>query len=662
MKVIARKYCKLIIVLISINVLYAIAGFIVFPLYIKKITLRELAKIPAYTASIGRVSFNPYSFEIAFHHFQIDSAANSLLFSGNKLLLNFDPIASLRSGMPVFKDFLLLDGKLTYVKRTRLSPFLEFLIAFDWSSLPQFRLSRVRVINGGLSYEDISLPKVFSLQIEALNATIDDFLMHGKDKNSISLNVLTKDKEKISLNGLFDLEPYGASGEAFFDNLLLSNYEPRINALAKYTIVDGRLSGQTLYDFDSTPAASKALLRNLSLSINSFSLAPIGSSVENFGFGAFDLDNAELNFVENKFTFDSVLMTGGSLVLDRFFSSAKTRVSPFRGMAKWESVSLGESSFRTKPFRFSFGKMALQNGNVSFSDESFTPSVNMSVTELDIFSESFISGTSPSTEFSATAKIGDQSSIQIVGETEPFNTKGITRFRMLAQNISLLPFNPYLEKYLGYGLNAGSFGLDVNFLLHDRRLTSRNKLILDRVKLGKKTTDYAATGGKLTSFPIPLLVALLKDAKGEIELDLPVTGTLDKPQCEFGKAINEAIFRPISNTFEWLTGQGEKQRYLEFPFDSSAITRKIAGKIDAVIAKLKASPETLIDIGGSVDKRNDTGNLRILAEERAASVKKYLVGKGNIAKERIFVLNSAFGEVTTKGSRVYMYLKTPVTE
>lgn len=662
METIARKFRTLIIVLISINVLYAILGFIVVPLYVKKITLRELAKIPAYTASIGRVSFNPYNFVIAFHNFKIDSKANSLWFSGKKLSLNIELVASLHSWMPVFKDLLLLDGKLSYVKRNTRSPLLDFVIAFDWSTVPQFRLSRARVINASFSYKDISQSKVFSLQFAALNVSLDDFLMHGKKDNAISLNVLTTDKEKLTINGFFNFEPYGASGEAVIDNLLLSTYESRITAFENHTILGGRLSGQTLFDFNSTGEEKKALLKQLSLSINSFSMAPIGSSVESIGFDAFNLDNADLNFGENKFAFDSARMTGGSFVLDPLFPNAKTSGNALTGMAKWESVSLDKSFINTKPFRSTIGKLTLQNGNVTLSDTSFNPPVNMSVTEIDISSEGFISDTSPSTDFYATAKIGDQSSIKIVGKTEPFNTKGITRFRMLAQNINLLQFNKYLEKYLGYGLNEGSFTLDANFLLHNGTLTSRNKLILDRVKLGEKKADFVSSTGKKSSSLLPLIVALMKNDKGEIELDLPVIGTLKKPQIKFGSAITEAIFRPLSNTFEWLIGKAEKQLYIEFPFDSSAITRKIAGKIDTVITQLKVSPETLIDIGGSVDKWKDTGNLLMLASARAAAVKKYLVEHGNIAQERIFVLDSVPGEVSIKGNRVYIYLHIPITE
>jgi len=63
-----------------------------------------------------------------------------------------------------------------------------------------------------------------------------------------------------------------------------------------------------------------------------------------------------------------------------------------------------------------------------------------------------------------------------------------------------------------------------------------------------------------------------------------------------------------------------------------------------------------------VDEWKEAGDLSVLADGRAASVKEYFVVKGKIAEERIFVLESRPGMAVMEGSCVYLNLDMPVTD
>lgn len=661
MKAYARRALRIFLVLLAVNMLYAFAGFVVVPAYVKKATIRGITKAPDYEASIEKVSFNPYTFVLSFRHVLIDGTPRGILFTGSTVSLDFDPIASLRSGMLVFGDFLLFDGRVTYIKRTIRSPFLEFLIAFDWSRVPQFSIARARVLNSGIVYTNVALPKFFFLRINTLNIDIGNFLMHGRGENSLSLNAVTGDDERLSAHGNFFLEPYATSGEAVFENLKMHNYEPYIRVLDGYMIADGRLSGRTRYDLDSSPTDPKSLLSDLSFTVKTFDLLKEGEAAPLFGFSAFQLDDADLDFKGKDYVFDSALITGGSVALDRLLQGEKTASSPFRGGAQWGSFSLEKSSFRADPFRASIGKSALLNGNISLSDVSFAPPAAIDISGLDISLGTFLAEDPKPAEFSVGAKIGDGAPFQVHGETNPFNFAGHTQFRMLAQNVSVLPFSPYAVKHLGNGLRAGAIALDTSFLLHDRKLNMRNKLTLKQVKAVKEKRSESPTGDKQPSYPIPLALALLTDENGELELYLPVTGSLDDPHWDFKKTIIKAILSPFTNLVDWLKGDMAERLYQAFPLDSSMITEQNSGKLDAVIAYMQESPDTVIDIQGSVKEGKESGNLLFLADDRAAAVKNYLVEKGSIAEERIFILDAATGELRTKGSRAYLYLNAPAT-
>ena len=59
--------------------------------------------------------------------------------------------------------------------------------------------------------------------------------------------------------------------------------------------------------------------------------------------------------------------------------------------------------------------------------------------------------------------------------------------------------------------------------------TAENKIILNQLTFGDKVESPEAT-----KLPVLLAVALLKDRDGVIDIDLPISGSLDDPQFSIG--------------------------------------------------------------------------------------------------------------------------------
>lgn len=51
------------------------------------------------------------------------------------------------------------------------------------------------------------------------------------------------------------------------------------------------------------------------------------------------------------------------------------------------------------------------------------------------------------------------------------------------------------------------------------------------------------------------------------------------------------------------------------------------------------------------------GDLQMLAAERAKKVKEYLIEKGKIAGERLFIIEAGGAAATNRAARVYLQLK-----
>lgn len=128
-------------------------------------------------------------------------------------------------------------------------------------------------------------------------------------------------------------------------------------------------------------------------------------------------------------------------------------------------------------------------------------------------------------------------SLEILGKLKPLALDITGKVR----DLELPPLSPYAVKYSGYGINRGKLSVDVNYVvLPDGRLTASNKLVLNQLSFGDKVE------GSNVSLPVKLAVALLADRNGVIDIDLPISGSLNDPQFSLGPVIVKVIFNLIA--------------------------------------------------------------------------------------------------------------------
>jgi hypothetical protein len=118
-------------------------------------------------------------------------------------------------------------------------------------------------------------------------------------------------------------------------------------------------------------------------------------------------------------------------------------------------------------------------------------------------------------------------------------------------------------------------------------------------------------------------VALLKDRNGQIQLDVPVDGSLDDPDFRIRKVILHTIVNllaraatsPFSLLGSLFGGQGEEVRYQVFAPGHAELSPSEKSKLDALAHALYERPGLQIEIQGSADPVKDRDGLRVLRLE-----------------------------------------------
>jgi hypothetical protein len=207
-------------------------------------------------------------------------------------------------------------------------------------------------------------------------------------------------------------------------------------------------------------------------------------------------------------------------------------------------------------------------GTVDFADRNIKP--NYAVTMLNLTG----SVTGLSSQEISRAKValkgnlGYGSPIDISGTVNPLKKDLFADIKISFKDIEMSPVTPYTNRYLGYPITKGKLNFDVAYLIDQRKLRAENKIFFDQLTFGDRVESPEAIKA-----PVPLAVSLLTDRNGQINLDVPLSGSLDEPKFRIWplgwqvlvNLITKAVTSPFS-LLSSLTGGGEEMSFVEFDY------------------------------------------------------------------------------------------------
>jgi hypothetical protein len=99
--------------------------------------------------------------------------------------------------------------------------------------------------------------------------------------------------------------------------------------------------------------------------------------------------------------------------------------------------------------------------------------------------------------------------------------------------------NQYLDRLSSYVARQGTLTATLTYHVEGDDLSAVNDVTIDGLDL--ETGGHGGEFRKRTGLPLPTLVSLLKDRKGVIKLNIPVSGKLSSPEFEYGEAVWAAL-------------------------------------------------------------------------------------------------------------------------
>jgi hypothetical protein len=127
-----------------------------------------------------------------------------------------------------------------------------------------------------------------------------------------------------------------------------------------------------------------------------------------------------------------------------------------------------------------------------------------------------------------------------------------------------------------------------------------------------------------------LAVSLLKDRNGVIDIDLPISGSLDDPEFSLGriilKVIGNLIAKAATSPFALLSaafGGGEELAFVDFEPGRAALTPEAERRLTTLATALNDRPGLTMEIAGRVNPDTDRDAYKRASIERKVKAQKF---------------------------------------
>lgn len=484
----------------------------------------------------------------------------------------------------------------------------------DWT----WNVDKVSVRNGTINFTDTT--NNFKRPISNVNVTLAPINSKNGTRTTIEAS-LGAIGGHIQANGGMVITPFSMNLNLQSSGLSIADLTPYISQYSGAHVTQGTFSSKgdlklnlaksvafsyagsadvaslNVTDKQGVPAVS---LKNLAVDgINVSGLTPLQISL-----GTIALSGPNVNVVMNKN--GSINLASLGTPSNAPTAAPKTDNAPASQPQPKAQPSAGSSSPA-----INVGKITLTDGRVRYTDNSIEPTFKLNASNLS----GSLSNYSTTTKGNAAVDVKgllNGTPINISGSINPFESKLKLAMKGEVTSLSLPAFSPFSAKFTGHPIEKGLLTYKGAFDINQDKLTSENALVINKLEFGSQVPDAK------DALPVGLAVSLLQDRQGQIDLNIPVSGSLDDPEFSVGgiivkvivNLISKAVTAPFALIGSMFGGEDMDLNNLQFATGSARLDEKTIKALDIVAKAMQDRPGIKIQIIGMASEKEDGEGLK----------------------------------------------------
>ena len=239
--------------------------------------------------------------------------------------------------------------------------------------------------------------------------------------------------------------------------------------------------------------------------------------------------------------------------IDDIIATAKDEKAAGKQQEGVEADKAPEKNDSTKTVKpeLRLGRVALVKGaKVRFLDEKVEPDIKVdTIIESIELRDVDMKNPEKRAQAELVANINEFTNIELKGWATNVGPNADLEVTGKIDNLELHTYSPYAAEFGGVYLESGQFSNDTEVKAKQGNLDGAIKLNVQDLKFEALSEEDAKRLSEKAGFPIETVVGLLQDKNGNINLKLPVEGTVVNPSVNITSAISKAISGTLKNIF-----------------------------------------------------------------------------------------------------------------
>ena len=441
-------------------------------------------------------------------------------------------------------------------------------------------LDRAEIAGYSVALTDQTFEPALRYDFEQLNATASKISWPAKNSSPFEMSLKVKQGGAAKARGTLDLRQPGADLRFEIVDAALLPLDTLLKRDTTLALASGKAgaSGQVRFDGSKSPATIRYAG---SASVTDLEVQTEANRERLVGWKSLAVEDIDFSTAENRLAIARMGLTAPYARL----TIAKDRSTNFSGITRSANQPAAAAppvpaqTTPGKPLAISIARASVSGGSMDFTDASLVLPFATYIKALG----GSVSGLSSAADSRASLKfegsVGEYGLMRAEGSIQPLAPRKFTDIGVSFRNVNMTQLSPYSATFAGRKIASGKISLDLQYKLDKSQLAGENKILLEKLTLGERVESPSAL-----DLPLDMAIALLTDSDGKIDLSVPVSGDIDKPEFSYGQIIRKAI--------------------------ASVLTRIVTAPFRALASLFGGSAETLGDI------RFDPGSARLLPTEQ----------------------------------------------
>lgn len=475
----------------------------------------------------------------------------------------------------------------------------------ETSSPWSYGIGEIALTNSAVGFIDEVPSKKVIWNLYQMNVSLKGFQSDPSVANTLTFGARLNQNATLSLRSDVIRSPLSSRGTLELSGLDVSLVDPYIEPSTYASLRRGNLSISGEYEY--TP--SKTDLKG-KVALDDWVINDSRDNSVLLGWNKIGVTPFAYSYPDNRLKINQ-------LAIDGFYTNAHIdakKVLNYSTLSKKSASDSNSTKESTHPFGMDIVKLLLRGSSATFSDMSLPLPFKTYIHDL----EGSVLGISTTKDVTTFVKlrggVDQYGQAKIDGSLNTKAPKKFTDLKVAFDNLELKGYTPYSLQFLGYKIEGGKLFLDLGYKIDQGKLNGANRVLIKQIQVGEEKE-----GG--SPWPLRLVVALLEDSEGIIDIDLPIEGDVNSPDFKYGKVVWQVIgnlfTKAVTSPFRLLGSmmgiETDTLSSIDFEPGSVSLTPPQIEKLDKVTSMLTKRPKLMLHVYGSYD---DTFDLYALKERK----------------------------------------------